>query len=533
MNLKHIRLTLGFILVGSLFIGCCELDGTCEEETNNASFIKKDTLINTDQVELEKVNYHVPKDVTLVNTNIENSLTEMMKSGENEELAAFIQQATVSTKGTKASYKVMQKGISNAFSQLNRSPNIDNLSLLSSQNFTAPYNFTVAHYKLRTNQEIESLTLASDIVKTLSGGKAKGLPIASSTATIDTLFRFILLYGEAENSSFYIAVVVPEKSYAEYETKSNHIINAARITAKNSKVITTSNHFTQANSNQKSDFLFVVDDSGSMSDNQNALSQAADDFSNEMGVSGIAYRSAVITTSYGATNHTNGSAYRILRNKGIIENNTASLKEALIAGTYGSGTETGIYNAEQALQSKKHGNAVDGAITKIGMPENGAVLSVIIISDERSQYRNRAYKTFDINNNLFVSRNIRVYSIIQPDYNYQTTGVFDASNRSQYDDLSSVTHGIYTDINNKNSNGNLDFSTIMKKIAKDAGGTASQFTLSHPAISITSVKVNGTRLYESTTDGYTYSQSSQAIVFHGNAIPTPTAKIVVDYSYNQ
>lgn len=517
INKKNIHLFLGVLIAGSFFVGCGSSGGDC-------------VVSDSSKITFDKVSYYVPDDVTLIESNLSN--TKMMKTGETEEIVAFVQQVGT-TSGSSKSYKTIQKGVESAFSQISSTTtgSIDSLSLLSSQNFTQPYGFTLAHYKLQTNQEIEPLTLAKEIVTILSGEKTDGIPIASSTATIDTLFRLILLYGEYESSSFYIAVVVPEKSYTQYETQSKHIVNAARITPKASTPTTITNSFTQSNSSQKADFLFVVDDSGSMFDNQNALSQASDDFSKEMQGSGIAYRSAVITTGNGATSSSNGHTYRVLRSKGIIENNATLLRDALVVGTYGSGTETGIFNAEQSLQSVALGDSRDGAITIAGMPQSGATLSVIIISDEDSQYLSRAGREFNITKNLFTDRNISVYSIIQPDFSYQSTGVFDQSNRNQYDDLSLVTHGIYTDINNKNSNGDLDFSTIMKQIAQDAGGRASQFTLEHSAIAIISVKVNANLLNESTTDGYTYLQSSQAIVFHGNSIPVANATIEVNYTY--
>jgi len=374
--MKIFKLLLTSIFILSL-IGC----GGDDKEN--------DTKV-VETFEMDKTSYQVPEGVNLVDSKIEGTTAKMMSAGANEELAAFIQQLGTTQKVSK-SYKVMQKGIETAFNQLSAGGgSIDTISLFSSQSFQTPYTFTIAHYKVSTNKEIEPLTLAGEIVTTLSGGTATGLPLAATNAPVDTLFRLVLLYGEYESSTFYIAVVVPEKLYAEYETQGNSITNAARVIPKGKKLTTSSEKFSQATARQNADILFVVDDSGSMNDNQNALSQAADDFSAEMTSSGLNYRSAIITTGNGATDHTNGAAYHILRSVGIIENNTTLLKQSLVAGTRGSGTETGIWNAEQALQSLAHNNSVDGAVTIAGMPKAGSTLSVIIISDERSQYRSRS-----------------------------------------------------------------------------------------------------------------------------------------------
>jgi hypothetical protein len=485
----------------------------------------------------EKTTYQVPENVDLVDAKIEGTEAQMMSSGEDEELAAFVvQQACASTKSsTKSTYKSIQKGIESVFSQLsNSNGSIDTLSLLSSQNFQTPYDFTIASYNVKTNKEIEPLTLAGEILNVIASGNVKGLPVAATNAPVDTEFRLILLYGEYEKCTFYIAVVVPEKLYSQYQTQGNDITKASRVYPQGKKLTSSSEKFNQAKGKQKADFLFVVDDSGSMSDDQDALSQAADDFSAEMASSGLTYRAAIITTGYGATDPVNGAAYSILRRVGIIENNDTLLKQALVAGTNGSITETGIWNAEQSLQSLAYNDNFDGAVTLAGMPESGTNLSVIIISDEDSQYQSRSGgREFNVSKNLFIDRNIIVHSIIQPAYSFATTGIFDEYNYSQYDDLALITHGRISDIRNRDANGSLSFKSIMQNIASDAGGAASSFVLAHSAVVISEVKVNGTVISEDSTNGYTYVQGTQSIVFHGTSIPASGATIEVSYDYYQ
>jgi hypothetical protein len=511
--MKIFKLLLASIFVLSL-IGC----GGDDDNTDDTKAV--------DTFDMDKTTYQVPEGVTLVDTKIEGTTATMMSAGANEELAAFVQEIATVEKASK-SYKVMQKGVDTAFALLSSGGgSIDSISLFSSQSFQTPYAFTIAQYKLETNKEIEPLTLAGEIVTTLSGGTATGLPLASANAPVDTSFRLILLYGEYESSAFYIAVVVPEQLYADYETEGTSITNAARVIPKGQELTTSSENFTQATAKQNADILFVVDDSGSMSDNQNALSQAADDFTAEMTTSGLSYRSAIITTGYGATDPVNGAAYSILRSVGIIENNTTLLKESLVAGTNGSGTETGIWNAEQSLQSLAYNNNYDGAVTLAGMPKVDSTLSVVIISDESSQYRSRSNGVdFNVSNNLFIDRGIRVYSLIETE-----SYIID---NSQYDELSASTGGIHSNIGNQDVNGSLDFSGFMEQIAKDAGGAASSFILAHSATVINEVKVNGTVIAEDALNGYTYVQSSRAIVFHGTSVPASGATIEVSYDYYQ
>lgn len=283
----------------------------------------------------------------------------------------------------------------------------------------------------------------------------------------------------------------------------------------------------------KMDFLFVVDDSGSMSDDQDALSEAANDFTREMKNSGVNYRSAIITTSSGISDKESGDANRILQDVGIIENNETRLKNNLVLGTRGSNTETGIYNAEQALQSSVKGDEEDGSVTALGMPQKDADLSVIIISDEPSQYRYRSNRNdFNVSNNLFTKRGITVYALIENLSGYRnTSGNLDEYNLSQYDDLVDATGGIYADIKSTDANGSLDFSNIMHKIARDAGGVASQFSLKNWVTIITEVKVSEKSILNNAVNGYTYNQANKSIVFHGTALPEANSTVTIEYKF--
>jgi hypothetical protein len=510
----HYLKLLTLVTILGMIIGCGSEDTNSEPEQET--------------VTIGKITYLVPEGVEKIDAEITGADATMMKSGTNEEVAGFIQRVTSNTVATKLNKQLMRKGVDNVYTQLiNDGTTISNISLISSQTFQIPYVFTIAQYNLVTVDPMSPLDLAGKIVNSIAGGSANGFPLANANAPIETQFRLVLLYAEYEGEAFYIAVVVPENSYNEYQTKTSNITNGANVAPTGKTLTNMTQNFTGSSGSGQADFLFVVDDSGSMSDNQNALSQAASDFTSEISNSGLQYRSAIITTSDGADNANSGDAYRILRDVGIIENNDSLLAQSLVAGTWGSGTETGIWNAEQALLSTTLGDSTDGAITLAGMPKDAqTTLSVIILSDESSQYTSRAGygNDFNVSSSLFIDRNIKVYGVIQTDQN----------DYSQYDDLATETGGIYADIDNINATtGNLDFSAIMTQIAQDAGGAASSFVLPHAAASIDSVTVNGTAISQDATNGWTYIQSSQSIIFHGTSIPQNGDTIIVNYKYYQ
>ena len=516
------------ILTASMIVGC---GGSSSDTTTTPTTTTPTTTTST--VDIGGVTYHAPSGVTVVEANIVGANAKIVASGDTSQVSGFVQEIPTTTSAKNSTFFArIQGNLADAETAVRDANYTDTISMLTTQSFQTPYPFTIAQYKLVTNSGIKPLDLAGEILNTLAGGGVTGLPVADANSTEDTNFRFVLLYATYEGTTFYIAVVVPESKYNQFEVIINAILNASNMTQQGASLQSATENFTYTVGSGKADFLFVVDNSGSMSDDQDALAKAAKDFTAEMSNSGLLYRSAIITTCSGADNNETGNAYSILREHGIIENNNTLLEQELVAGTSGSATETGIWNSEQALQSLALGDTKDGGVTAVGMPKTGASLSVIIISDEDSQYTSRSSTgDFNVSDNLFIDRNITVYSIIKPGYSYSTSSIFDEYNSSQYDDLSLATHGIYSDIENKDANGTLDYSFIMKQIAKDAGGTSSSFVLTNPAASITEVKVNSVVVVADAVNGYTYIQASHAIVFHGTAIPANGATIEVTYSY--
>ncbi len=431
------------------------------------------------------------------------------------------------------SAKITSSGISIIYSGLSSSADTKSISLQSSQSSQEPYAFTISDYRVMTDTPISPEKMSQQIMGYIDSS-VSGFPSVDPNAPSVTDLRVQVLYGSAEGSDLYMVAVVPQAEYEANKVMMGNIVNAARMIPSKAVFKTVTETFTTGSGASKMDFLFVVDDSGSMSDDQQALSAAADDFINSMSSAGVSYRTAIITTGEDILSYSGGSANRILRDVGIMEGNSSMLKSKLVAGTDGSSTETGIWNAERALQTRAEGDATDGSVTALGMPQNGANMAVIIISDEPSQYTRRSGGVeFDVSNNLFTKRGITVYAIIENlSPAGSTTGSLDDDNRSQYDDLVNATGGIYADIKSRDSKGDLDFTNIMQKIASDAGGIASQFALANWASSVEEVKVEGAVVPKSSTNGYTYNQINKSIVFHGTAVPAANSTVTIKYKYS-
>lgn len=116
----------------------------------------------------------------------------------------------------------------------------------------------------------------------------------------------------------------------------------------------------------KSDILFVIDNSCSMSNEQNNLATNSALFVDELLMSGVDFQIAVVTTDNPSIRG------------GIITNSTpdvySELSDAIVAGTVGSAIEMGQEMAKNALEGDLHPSS--------GFQRTDAFLSVIIVSDE-------------------------------------------------------------------------------------------------------------------------------------------------------
>lgn len=295
--------------------------------------------------------------------------------------------------------------------------------------------------------------------------------------------------------------LVPSDLLSDYASVVTKITDTGNVLQKGTNLKSATDTFTGQASGGIADFLFVVDNSGSMFSQQAALSDAADAFVTVIESSGLDYNVGVITTDS-----------QVLRGSGFTTD-TEQFKLDAKPGTGGSATESGIYFAEQALMSIAEGDESDGSVTMAEYPRNGASLSVIFVSDEPNSYR--GFPDFDAQNNLFLDRNYTSFAIINE---YSRT-------YGEYDELADNSGGFTADIDDT-----ALFPEIMNNIAQAAGGAASWYALSETPVSSTiEVTVNGVIVGSSLVNGWTYSGSSNSIIFHGDAIPAEGASVVVNY----
>ncbi len=363
--------------------------------------------------------------------------------------------------------------------------------------------------RIRLNTSLTTNALNNQIFEQLGGNIAgaqfTNLPADNPQASQAQEFRCLLTVQYfSEQDIVVTSAVIRESELANYEALMEGLGDGSNVGNSGSQRSAGTDQFKVQGSSNKADFLWVVDNSSSMSDKQTAVANAGTEFANRVSNANLDFQVGVITTD---------SAQ--LRGTGFTLDIT-QFQADVVAGTGGSITETGIWFAEQSLQSAALGDSSNGSVTSLGVPRTGASLSVIILSDEKSQYTSRSSVAFDDTNNLFIDRGYLVYAIVNPAH----------AQSSQYDDLALNTGGTIGDITDISN-----IPAIIQQIVDRAGGMT-PFVLTHKPISSTLVVgVNGTEISHASVDGWQYFPNSNTIAFFGNVMPQAGDIIQVTYQY--
>jgi len=409
-----------------------------------------------------------------------------------------------------------------------------NISTINEQIFTKDpkltkdIEFTVGDYSFSTDTNVTTVSLSNQIANTIAGTN-ENLSDANVSAYITaSSFRMFVTVTSFNSEYYYTVSVSPDDNatFNENFALMTALSSGTNYTGVNERLVSNIKNFTGVGrTSNTADFLFMIDDSGSMSDQQNALTAAANDFDAALLLAGMNYNIAILTTSDGAQGSgCSSNCYdRVVKDIGIIDNNITLFKAQIDdINTSGSPNETGIYNSEQAL---KPGGLLNTA--PLSFPRTNTQLSIVILSDEVSQYSSRAGTSFDPSDNIFVSNNILVNTIV--DVGLCTNSFYGpgVDTNGQYDDLAIATGGLVGNICNGEPNPN--FSAVMQNIVFQASGV---YKLKDNFVKPNSLKVsvNGVFSAPSIKNGYMYIEGTNSIAFFG-ILPADGAKIEVYYEF--
>jgi hypothetical protein len=267
--------------------------------------------------------------------------------------------------------------------------------------------------------------------------------------------------------------------------------------------------FQQAANAATLDVLMLVDNSGSMSDKQAALSQQVPAFLQWAQAQGVDFHIGIVTTDMDSASESG----RLQGVPTVLTPNTTNLAQVfasrILVGTNGSGDERGIDAILSALQAPLVNT------TNAGFLRAGAALGVLVLSDEED------YSAVAINDAIAqlraVKPNIRVNAIVTPGGGCPA-GVSDGA---RYLALTQAFGGTAESICAASWTSAL---TSWGAIT----GPRSRFTLSRPARPQGMVvRVNGTPI---PTASWSFEAMTNTVVFTPMAVPPLGATVEIGYS---
>ncbi len=272
-----------------------------------------------------------------------------------------------------------------------------------------------------------------------------------------------------------------------------------------------SESFTQvADSEKKVDIAWIVDDSGSMGDDQTSLANNFDSFIRNFITRGIDFKMGITTTDCSTEAKCGAAVPGSLESLTAVQANgnpqafISTFKAHIKVGTSGSSRERGLFAAEKFLDryAQQHYRA-------------DSRLVLVFVTDEEDQSPQSVQ--YYLNRYLAEKANlgadyVRAYSIVKT--NCTTPGCQFA----RYAHQSNNTGGTISNIDG-------NFASTLSDMGADIQNLIDSFSLSHtPVAGSLVVKVNGVVVTEWTLDG-------RNLKFNQGHVPAVGANIQVSYQY--
>lgn len=290
-----------------------------------------------------------------------------------------------------------------------------------------------------------------------------------------------------------------------------------------------SDRFTQLADN-KVDILWVVDDSGSMSEEQNLLGNNFASFINLADQANVDYQIGVITTEIN-----DAPAGKIWGCNGfnkIITRTDANRAQAFSCAASVTSPPNGNRRpnpmgsdeAEAGLQAARL--ALDAPVRdaeNLGFLRPDARLAVIVVSDEEDQSPGPVSLYVDFMRNIKGFRNPQLtsLSVIVGD---PGSGCATAEAGNRYVDAANQLNGQFESICTAN------WAPMLSRIGLGVFTLRTSWSLSRPAdASSITVTVAGAPVSQNASSGWTFDAASNSIEFHGAGIPQPGQEIVIQY----
>ncbi|MBK8397950.1 MAG: Ig-like domain-containing protein [Leptospiraceae bacterium] len=428
------------------------------------------------------------------------------------------------------------------------------------------YNLSITTSAARKATELSNALLQSVGLNAVNGSVVvTSLPQYQATETASTSFRAIVqvTYKVGEGGQVVGIGLSNSTDYAANQALLESFLGGTNINCSKTTYLAKTETKT-GKADPKVDFVWVVDNSSSMSQEQEEVASATSTFFNKLSLKRIDYRLGVITTGGDGgssecsnPNSTSGRGESLKGGSWIPKSDTAATTFATrsVVGTSGCGTESGIFYASRSLGGAG-GTATVTPRSGYSDWDSDYKLVYIMVSDESDQYRcysptaypltvntaddnnvppcNSSNTAFNYTTSKFKEKNAKVYSIIGLNAQTGLAGKCSTANVAAgssnnawtgYYDLSVASGGTVASICSSQYDDIMD--TIVNSVAGDSGYVLSKT----PQSSSISVKVNGVVVPQSATNGWQYISASNSIVFSGSAWPASGANIEITYKY--
>ncbi len=416
---------------------------------------------------------------------------------------------------------------------------------------TIVYNQSVTTNADKKPTELSNHLIANVGVNTVGGNVTTTSIVPVGTEVATSSFRVVVqvTHNTAGGNDLIGVGISNSSDYAANEAILTGFLNGTNISSSSATFASKTDSFTGI-ADPLVDFVWVVDNSGSMAEEQTAVQNAATTFFSKLGNKHLDYRLGVLATGGTGTNSCtdNPGTHKAWELWGTGWTTSANGSAGFTAnvssvGTNGCGTESGIHSAEKAL------NLVNIA------PRPGAKLIFVMLSDEGDQwgcyqgtylagannpgspYDPCSGRTpFNVNSNIFKTNGYKVYTVSGLDATTGLSGTcsvaptvaaYTNNFHSGYYDLAVATGGSSASICSS------DYNSIMDNIVTQAAGSSGYVLSRTPMSSSLVVKVNGVDAAQDATNGWQYNSASKSIVFAGTAWPASGAAITVSYTYDE
>lgn len=400
-----------------------------------------------------------------------------------------------------------------------------------------------ATYTLRLATPMSTRALAAHLGTSLLGGVAlTGLPSGTGAPSADVVVQLLTIYRSATRVVILAAVAAGSPPSDGALIRLEELTDGTNVARHGSFTRHVCDQF-EAKDHAMLDIIWVIDDSGSMEDDQEAVRNAASALGDVLTSANVDFRNGV--TRHRATDQVTGRRGQ-LEGEGMTPD-LQEFMDTVVVGADGGwepGLETGILAIERLLPKTPAGQPAD--------PEHlreDAALVIIHLSDERDQEvecvacggcedaegeqrlctGNGGQAVIDRYIEAYTERGAVNFALVGdlPNGCQQSSTRDDFEPGQGYVEVANATGGHF---------GSLcgDMRTNVADIARAATGISSEYELSSIPASAT-IRVakgpagQGVNIPRSRTNGFDYDAARNRIIFYGDARPMKGDEIVVGY----